>query len=84
MMIIHIVVKELKLTNMDLLKIISQIFQLNYTMKPLQSTIFQIGDCLTIAEKFKEEFDENYILSKCRENKCSLRNINQRDHLILH
>ena len=52
-------------------------------MKPLQSTIFQIGDCLTIAEKFKEEFDENYILSKCRENKCSLKDINQRDYLIL-
>ena len=38
---------------------------------------------MTICEKFKEEFDERYILSKCRENKCSLKDITQKDYLIL-
>ena len=38
---------------------------------------------MTISEKFNEEFDEKYILSKCRENKCSLRDINQKDYLII-
>ena len=38
---------------------------------------------MTISEKFKAKFGGKYILSKCKENKCSLKDISQKDYLIL-
>ena len=38
---------------------------------------------MEFAEKFKEKYGENLILSKCKENRCSLKDIRQEDYLII-
>lgn len=52
-------------------------------MKQFSLIIYLQGDFLEFTEKFKEKYGENIILSKCKENNCSLKDIKKEDYLIV-